>query len=616
MMKRLILLLAALTFLLPGCAEAQRIRLLRSSATGMQLIPTSQTTTDGTLTPAGYGCFNPSYTGSGTLSISSETDGNHNPTTALILSHNDPGAVLCTTDKSNGGANFDGLVPTGTYGSGTPLSAVVSPITVVLTDGSGALGTGTVTVNLVANQITIAPDSRDTGSGFQFQAAYPNTIIGTSGAASTAIQEHCGTYNVASDIVATNLGYFVNMRATDANFTGANYISVTPDSPDCAVWAQLQLRASGTGGVNSHAYMHFVTPKFRGNPGALAVNTLAISGLLMNVSNPVSDVWVDTGDFESNPSKTLCGVNPNSSSCVNSGNSGGNILSGVLFVNGTNIKVTNTLINGVYTGVNFGGAGPSNPIAIGNTLTNVWEDVFHLTCATNIDIEWNYATDKKDDGFAHGDFIQDNFSTNCLPAAGAYAEGKISGNVAYDGEFISGVSGSFQGIFINGIDGTPSPGASFTGFVSRGNTFISSLGNGILYSNFVTPDSSFNTIIGNPKLIGTGTYADPTWNIGQAGTFPLAVAGTQEYNAQITTGTILAGTVTTGSVNVPDANVSTAYVAPAINGASLTLAQVQAAMMPKAGGPLDPAVTGKPAWAGAGMYFNYVTRTDSSPAIP
>ena len=272
----------------------------------------------------------------------------------------------------------------------------------------------------------------------------------------------------------------------------------------------------------------------------------------------------------------------------------------------TDWQIVDNDFNVNFRSIHIAGA---NPVIIGNTFQNNWDDCMQLDNIYNWDISWNTMFNHKAaNGDLHGDFIQMAFTAM---GAGVYVGGPIVGNIMFRG---LGTANNYdgQGIHMGNASELPA-GVTFTGVRIQGNVYLGSSSTNV--QGLTDPEISFNTF-----LTDSGSnYTTPlavTFTVGEGST-----GGFYRYNLLTSTSGVQDGGVfPTKSSNVESigsliATYQAMFVDPKLGANNTGVTQFLADWAMKAGGTASAASTGFTYNAGAvgTGYVNYVTRTASFP---
>lgn len=261
---------------------------------------------------------------------------------------------------------------------------------------------------------------------------------------------------------------------------------------------------------------------------------------------------------------------------------------------GSDWSVTNCEFMGLDDACGLFGA---NTIYNNNVAHQISQDCVDFEEWSNVTMNWNFFYDKTYDPFnqLHGDFFQ-AFNSSL---SGAQTGFTAIGNIAVRGVGSDGLIDG-QGFFMSTTPATTS------GTLLAGNIVVGS------EANCFTLQDDTNGIV----KFNSGIQAQAVNQIG---------AAAQNVQLDTTTNTsvlynalsgVISGSSSSGGTTgtVVSVNPATAYTNPTATPSTLnTVAGVLAAFSAKAGGPLDPAISGAAFWAGADHYVDYVNRTTSFP---
>lgn len=488
---------------------------------------------------------------------------------------NTGGALTITTNPSSLFAidSSNQIVLAGTYGAAPP--ALTGPYTVVVNNGTA---NSTVTVNIAANAYHVTwRAGTDTYAANQL-----DTTLNLSGVTyGDTIYVRAGiTMNPAAD--RWDSGRSSAAGAFTGTWSGSNYVNIVGEGTLASTW----IRSSISGGrsdqyisVQNLNLSYPYTGSTGSGEGAMNLinspNFVEIRGCSLvgggyNATDPA-------------PGSITCGIVSGASS--------------------HDIRIVDNYFAGFDHGIAIYGY---NAYVVGNEFCQIWQDSIHITNTYNCEVSWNFGYDSRyfHNGALHGDCIQlanQGFTTGTITNLG-----NVIGNIFIRGAPQAGYgNGALVGIYDTANTAT-------SGLVVRGNIYTGTQLIGTSCYKITTPDISFNTLLQAPGATTVpGTLDYPTTY------FREGFGGYSRYNAIAqAVNEYLPGTAVTQLNNVVLATsgaVSGACSNPTHDTTPTSRAQVVGWFGMKTGGSCDPAITGKPYWAGGDHYVDYVARTTSFP---
>lgn len=575
-------------------------------------IPATQTISFGAKTLKGHGGHPLAYTGTGTLSITSQrTDLGATVTLFSIDSHNK-------------------LVFSGTFGTASP-ALTRSQYVCEVTDGSTS---STVTVNIAANTWHITSilsgtnaddDQPGAGTGVnQLKTvmvssllALGDTIIGRDGTVINNTDQDVRVRRPANAAVAAAMTGEICARGSDdsvtCNIPDASWIKITSETPYGMTIKRLML--DGATQTKQGFWFHNIDFENLYSGTAMSGGILILGTGTTSGSTRVSYVRISNCRFASNltTDTQLLGTQ---------------LLNGVQGNAGCQeIYVHDNLFDGLYTGTNITGtqgisalaSTPSNVWVVGNTFRNQWSDARKFaTCAPAYSL-WNLTYDKRygadptpgspsSGDEVHGDYEQRLFNG---AIAGTYAFGCYIGNIDVRGNGTDGFADG-QGLYQT-LGGTS---VVLTGTVVRGNAYIGNFARAIHVTACESPIIEHNTAV-KDLTVGVSSNTPGIHLRGCTGTpvirynaVAAAVSATEEdIVTETTTGTITDATNVHGLDTQGEYDL--AFTAPAFGDSLRSIEDIVAGWSMKSAGPLDLAVNVGAIGTG---YVDYVNRTTSFPA--
>lgn len=525
----------------------------------------------GALTTALYGGHALWYSDGGTLSISSQLASGGGATTHFQITGNR-------------------LVPSA---AGDTANLNAGPYTVTVTDGTK---TSVVTVNILANTYHAAPlQTSGIGNEITTNSQLRSVMASTTVALGNTIKLRDGLWNVdgvdmryrrTTGIPFAGAWSGVYDTAT-GQFDGANWVTITPDTPYGAVFRKATFEAS----TNPCALYTKVYQCCFVDGSAGTGNVLSLYG-----TAAASHILIDSCRLSANET---------SNAAATPGQYGLDVRSAIGSVGTWDyVTVKDCIIHDVYDGINL----LSNHLTVwGNTISRVWNDAMKFSSSQNYVVSWNFVYDKfYGDGALHGDFLQWAYAGS----SSAFAGGSIIGNIFSRGANSPTSDGGVgridgQGVFIDdlGVGGTVS------NVVVRGNIYIGQMARGISITRGVSSVVEYNTVVyayaqngdvntdGKAKIANVSGTGTGNYNVSN-GLCEFAGLGNAAIHPSSYSNALLAN----------DVQHNAAYGAPVDAASMRTKAAILAALAPKAGGPLDKAITGYTHDVGAVGNFDYTNR--------
>jgi hypothetical protein len=485
---------------------------------------------------------------------------------------NTGGALTITSDPSGLFSidSYNQLVLSGTYGTAPP--ALTGPYTVVVSNG---VVSSTITVSVVANAYFVQWRAADDAGTNQLTAVLSLTAA--------ALGQTC--YIRDGAVINPTAARFDIGRGVTAfvgTWSGSNYFRITPETKWGATWWWVQIN----GGSRPNQY-------------------ISIDGVYCTRHNLAHTDGAATGVVNLILGASFCKITNcyiiDDPTATNPGDS--DLCTGITGSNGqTDIVITDNVITGVHHGTTAQG---HNLYVVGNELSYFWEDGIHAGNCWDATLSWNFLYNNRyfHSGGLHGDCIQIDNAGITTGTITKLAD--VIGNIAVRGLGDPGYgTGAILGIFDTMVP--------TSGLVCRGNIYDGTFQIGVNCYKLTSPDVSFNTLIQDTASVSVPGVSDPPTTF-----FRSTVGGVSRYNAvsqaaiDFTPTTPI--TVTNNVTVTTTAGLAGAYTSPTFNVTPTSRSQVVGWFGAKAGGTLDPAVTGFPYWAGADHYVDYVNRTTSFP---
>lgn len=362
------------------------------------------------------------------------------------------GAVTSASiDSGNTGTHFQisstGVITPTAAGDTADLASGPYSLGCTFTNAEGS-DTATITVTAIANARSVAPSTNEAEWETAVEAsAYGDSVLMRSGdynssrgtvvaarAGSTAAYVRPSNLDVDSDDVAGRRGL---------NFTTGTVIKVTAHSGATPIWHSMEFSNSNSGSkgivVEDVTFAH---------SGAVSSGG---QSLLNTAGAPHDDFFVYNCSFTGNP---------------NFDGTGDDLISGILTVAGDWLHVQDCTFDFLSTGMTI--AAGDDCGAVGNTLTNIFDDGIKIGGGSRLRINYNSVSPKDSQlnvPEIHGDLIQVQLSSGVDAADCQFIGNEGWAQIDPTASIGEGVVG--QGMFIN-LNGTPTD-ARFTDPVIAGN---------------------------------------------------------------------------------------------------------------------------------------------------